>query len=180
MGRVDRVWFLPPGQRASAAFDGPLPIGYGQTSSQPRTVRAMLELLDVRPGARVLDVGAGSGWTTALLSALVGEQGSVVGVEIVPTLAEAARAALRAAGVPRARVEDALPGVLGWPDDAPYDRILVSAMATRLPDALVGQLADPGVLVVPVDGTMTRVVRSEGQLRVTRHGAYRFVPLLGG
>src|SRR3954470_19728038 len=84
---VPRADFLPRGWRSSASFDGPIPIGAGQTNSQPRTVEAMLRLLEVRPGDRVLDVGSGSGWTTALLAHLTGEQGSVTGVELVPELA---------------------------------------------------------------------------------------------
>src|SRR5215211_7614975 len=81
-----RAEFLPAGARSHAAYDGPIPIGYGQTNSQPSSVAAMLRLLDVRPGHRVLDVGAGSGWTTALLGHLVGPTGQVIGVELVPEL----------------------------------------------------------------------------------------------
>ncbi len=129
--------FLPLGVRHRAAYDGPLAIAAGQTSSQPRTVDAMLRLLDVRPGQRVLDVGAGSGWTTALLAHLVGPTGSVLG--------------------------------------AAYDRILVSAEPDELPQELVEQLADDGVLVIPVAGTMLRVTNPGGV--VGEHGRYRFVPL---
>src|SRR3954452_4228056 len=85
---MPREWFLPAGQRKRAAFDGPLPIGHGQTNSQPRTVEAMLRLLDVKPGQKVLDVGCGSGWTTALLARLTGPRGRVLGVELEPDLVE--------------------------------------------------------------------------------------------
>ncbi len=175
-----RERFLPAAQRAAAATDGPLDIGHGQTNSQPRTVRAMLELLDVGPGHRVLDVGAGSGWTTALLAELVGPGGAVLGVERVPELVELGRAHLAAAGVPWARVVAAHPEHLGAPADAPFDRVLVSAAAPRLPLALVGQLRPGGVLVGPVAGVMTRVVRARdgGPPTVTGHGRYRFVPLV--
>src|SRR3954447_19953996 len=87
MDAVPRTGFLPGNARSRAGFDGPLLIGHGQTSSQPRTVAAMLELLDVRRGHRVLDVGSGSAWTTALLAELTGPTGSVIGVELVPELA---------------------------------------------------------------------------------------------
>ena len=140
----------------------------------------MLELLDVHAGHRVLDVGSGSGWTTALLAELVGPTGWVLGVERVPDLVRAG-GAVAAAGVPWARVAQATPGVLGAPDEAPFDRVLVSAMATRCRRELVAQLGPHGVLVVPVGGRMLRVQRDRhapGGRRVTTHGAYRFVPLV--
>lgn len=175
--RCPRRGFLPSELRDRAAHDGPLPIGHGQTNSQPRTVSAMLRLLDVRPGDRVLDVGAGSGWTTALLSHLVGPAGRVVAVERVPELAAWGTANLRAAGVD-VEVAVATPGILGMPGEAPYDRILVSAEARGLPEALVAQLADPGRLVLPVGPHLTLVCRDDGREVVTTHGLYRFVPLL--
>lgn len=175
---LPRAQFLPEDQRPYAAQDRPLPIGEGQTSSQPSTVRAMLALLDVRPGQRVLDVGAGSGWTTALLARLVGPTGRVVGVELEPRLAEWGAQNLARAGMPWASLEPATEGVLGRPDLAPFDRILVSAMASRLPEELVEQVARPGRMVVPVAGTMLLVVRDDvGEVTVHRHGAYSFVPL---
>ncbi len=153
-----REWFLPAALARRADHDGPLDIGFGQTNSQPRTVENMLRLLDVRPGHRVLDVGAGSGWTTALLAHLVGPDGEVHGVELEPLLAQDAQEAVAATGRTWASVLPASPGVLGLPDGAPYDRILVSAGARSMPEDLVDQLADGGVLVVPVASTMTRVI----------------------
>jgi protein-L-isoaspartate(D-aspartate) O-methyltransferase len=170
-----REGFLPRRLRRRAAYDGPLEIGGGQTNSQPRTVAAMLRLLDVRAGQRVLDVGAGSGWTTALLAHLTGPTGVVAGVELVPELVTFGGANLAATGQPWASIRAASPGVLGLPDEAPWDRILVSAEPRTLPDALVDQLADDGIMVIPVAGTMLRV-RNPGRV-VTRHGGYRFVPL---
>ncbi|HEX3930219.1 MAG TPA: methyltransferase domain-containing protein [Nocardioides sp.] len=172
-----RAEFLPADQRARAGHDGPLPIGHGQTSSQPSTVEAMLRLLDVRPGHRILDVGSGSGWTTALLARLTGPTGRVLGIELEPDLCDLGRANLDRAGVPWAEIYDATPGALGLPDAAPYHRILVSAMARELPAELVSQLHTGGVLVIPVAGTMLRVSSSMRGLGITRHGSYRFVPL---
>ncbi|MBO1753001.1 protein-L-isoaspartate O-methyltransferase [Actinotalea sp. BY-33] len=184
MDRVDeafrahpRAGFLPAELHARAHEDRPLPIGHGQTSSQPSTVAAMLRLLDVPPGARVLDVGAGSGWTTALLGHLVGPEGTVHGVELEPDLA-AWGAANQPAGQPWARELRADPTVLGLPAAGPYDRILVSAEARELPQALVDQLAAGGRMVLPVRGEMLLVERArDGGLRTTAHGGYRFVPL---
>lgn len=177
MRACPREGFLPDAVRDQAAYDEPLPIGHGQTNSQPRTVAAMLTLLDVPPGASVLDVGAGSGWTTALLAHLVGQSGVVRGVEIDPTLASFGAANLTRTRQPWASVVLAEPGVLGLPDHAPYDRILVSASPRALPEPLLDQLADPGRLVIPVSGRMLRVVRSRGRDVVSEHGWYRFVPL---
>lgn len=174
---VPREWFLPQSERGRAAYDGPIPIGHDQTNSQPRTVEAMLRLLDARPGHRVLDIGSGSGWTTALLAHLVGPGGTVLGLEIVPELVEQGRRNLTNGEWPWARIEPATPGTLGDPDGAPYDRILVSAEAADLPAALVSQLGSDGRLVVPVRGEMLLVERAEGATRVSRHGHYRFVPL---
>jgi protein-L-isoaspartate(D-aspartate) O-methyltransferase len=181
MRAVDRVHFLPRRMRRRAAEDRPLPIGRGQTSSQPRTVAAMLRLLRPEPGQHVLDVGAGSGWTTALLARLIGPAGAVVGVELEPDLAawgdgNVAAAATNASA--SARIETARKGVLGWPWEAPYDRILVSAAARELPGALLDQLADDATMVCVVGSKLLRVTRgADGSPVVTEHGYYSFVPL---
>lgn len=174
---VPRSGFLPRLARSRAGHDGPILIGHGQTNSQPRTVADMLRLLDVRQGQRVLDVGSGSGWTTALLAHLTGPEGSVVGVELEPDLARWGAANVEALRMPWASVREALPDVLGDPADGPWDRILVSAEAEELPRSLVDQLADRGRLVIPVAGSMTLVVRAGELVSTSQHGRYRFVPL---
>lgn len=170
-----RVDFLPAHARSQASFDGPLRIAAGQTNSQPRTVADMLRLLEVGAGQRVLDVGTGSGWTTALLAHLVGPTGEVVGVELEPELVRFGQANLAATDQPWASISQASDGVLGAPDRAPYDRILVSAEPDQLPASLVDQLADDAVMVIPVAGIMLRVTNPGGL--VTEHGRYNFVPL---
>ena len=178
---TDRRRFLPEELRGLAGEDRPLPIGHGQTNSQPTTVRNMLALLDVRPGQRVLDLGAGSGWTTALLARLCGPGGRVTGVERRAELIGPARAALAGtagAGTASAEIRLARPGVLGAPKDAPYDRILVSAQADAVPRSLIAQLADGGVMVIPVRGRMLRLERRGDGVASSEHGAYVFVPLV--
>ncbi|SDS91182.1 protein-L-isoaspartate(D-aspartate) O-methyltransferase [Brevibacterium sandarakinum] len=189
---VPREQFLPADERRNASSNVPLQIGDGQTNSQPSTVSDMLGLLDPQPGDRVLDLGSGSGWTTALLGVLVGSRGHVTGVERYRRLIEQARTSLRQAGLGDVGIGNsgdsgdvefivATPGVLGLPEAAPFDRILVSAGAQTLPRELVAQLRTGGVMVIPVDGEMLRVERTgaeDGDVAVTRHGRYRFVPLI--
>ena len=178
MRAVPREHFLPPGQRGSASLDQALEVGHGQTCSQPSTVADMLELLDVRPDMRVLDVGSGTGWTTALLGHLVGPGGCVIGCEIVPELVEWGRQNLAGEGMRWTRIEPATAGTLGRPGNAPYDRILVSAMSDGIPYELLEQLAPEGVMVIPVAGSMNRVIVDGGAPKISRHGLYRFVPLI--
>lgn len=176
--RVHRRDFLPARQLGFAREDTALPIGYGQTNSQPSTVREMLDLLDVRPATRVLDVGCGSGWTTALLGDLVGPEGEVVGVELVPELVTWGRENLTSYAMPWTRIEQASEDLLGVPELGPYDRVLVSAEASRIPAELLGQLRVGGLMVVPVRGRMTVVRRTSGEPEVHHAGWYSFVPLI--
>jgi protein-L-isoaspartate(D-aspartate) O-methyltransferase len=173
-----REHFLPKRLRSRAAYDGPLDIGHGQTNSQPRTVAAMLRLLEVREGQRVLDVGSGSGWTTALLASLTGPTGQVLGVEVVSELVTFGSANLVTADRPWASIRPASVGVLGLPEEAPFDRILVSAESRVVPDQLVAQLGVGGRMVAPVAGRMLLFVRGDEKVTVSRHGHYRFVPLV--
>ena len=172
-----RAGFLPAHLRRHADRDVPLPIGHGQTNSQPSTVARMLRLLEVPAGGRVLDVGSGSGWTTALLAYLVGPSGRVVGVELDPRLAEWGAANLAATEQGWARIEQARPGVLGLPEESPFDRILVSAEARGLPQDLVDQLVVEGVMVAPVAAGLSVVRRTDSGMEVARIEGYRFVPL---
>lgn len=175
MRAQDRRRFLPAEVVDLHERDEPLPIGFGQTNSQPSTVSAMVRLLETFPGMRALDVGSGSGWTTAILAELGGPRSVVHAVERIPELVERSRAALTQSWV---SVHEAEPGVLGLPRLAPFDRILVSAMADDLPLDLVDQLGPDGILVAPWRNVMHRVRRRGDELEISEHGGYRFVPLL--
>ncbi len=138
--------FVPDGLKAVAFDNGPLPIGHGQTISQPYIVALMTDLLDPRPGQRVLEIGTGSGYQTAILARLYDE---VYTIERLPELAEAARALfqrLRLGNI-HARVGD---GYAGWPEQAPFDAIIVTAAAAEIPPALIEQLRPGGRMVIPV------------------------------
>ncbi|MGH3472496.1 MAG: protein-L-isoaspartate O-methyltransferase family protein [Nocardioidaceae bacterium] len=175
---IRRSDFLTDDQRRYSAEDRPLPIGHGQTNSQPTTVLRMLEWLDVRQADSVLDVGSGSGWTTALLGHLTGPTGRVRGVERVPELVVWGGENVASYDLPWVSIQPAESEVLGLPGEAPFDRILVSAQARHLPEELVGQLAEPGRMVIPVFGRMLVVDRSAtGQVSARRLGHYAFVPL---
>ena len=179
MGRVPRELFVPENLRHLAYADGALPIGYGQTISQPFIVATICSLLGSRGDERVLDVGTGSGYQAAVLAELADD---VVTIERVPELAERARAALAEAGQADVdvRVGD---GSLGVPDRAPFDAIAVAAAAPMVPPALYDQLAENGRLVVPRGGRggqeLVLVERTPDGPVERRSVSCRFVPLLG-
>src|SRR5512139_467223 len=146
MRTVPRHEFVPPPVRDDAYVDSPLPIGHGQTISQPYIVALMTELARPAPGDRVLEVGTGSGYQAAVLSRLVDK---VFSVELVEPLAESAAATLRRLGYANVVVRNG-DGYLGWPDEAPFDIIMVTAAPEAVPRALVAQLKPGGRMIVPV------------------------------
>ncbi len=178
---IDRADFVHPDYRLEAYEDYPLPIGEEQTISQPTTVAFMLEKLEAEPGERVLDVGAGSGWTTALLGSIVGEQGRVIGIELLPELVAFGTRNLAKYSLPQATIEEAERGVLGKPAVARFDRILVSASAEKFPQELVSQLGEGGVMVVPVGDAICRVEKlGRGKIAKKCFSGFAFVPLIEG
>ncbi len=174
---VDRVRFVPEKAGDNAYLDTALPIGEGQTISQPTVVALCLEWLSVRSGDRVLDVGSGSGWTTALLARLVGPTGEVIGMERIPELVSFGSANLAKYDYPHAHIEMA-GQELGKREAAPYDRILISAAAEEIPDVLKAQLADGGRMVIPVRNAICVVERVGDQFKTACHEGFVFVPLI--
>jgi protein-L-isoaspartate(D-aspartate) O-methyltransferase len=177
MATVPRHLFVPAGLRDQAYADEPLPIGGGQTISQPYIVAYMTETLGLRGGEKVLEVGTGSGYQTAVLAEIAGE---VWTIEIVAPLAEGARGVLEGLGYANIhyRVGD---GSGGWPEAAPFDGIVVTAAAARLPAALEDQLAAGGRMIVPVGTDLQELVlvrRSDRGLDRERLLGVRFVPLV--
>lgn len=177
---VDRQDFVVDDHESKAYDDEPLPIGENQTISQPSTVAFTLSLLGVTEGDDVLDVGCGSGYTTALLAEIVGDTGSVKGVEIRDSLVSFGRQNLDRYAYENAHVEKAREGVLGDPNNT-YDRVLVSAAATKFPEALLGQVRDKGVIVIPVKDEVWQVRRTAEEFEacsINRYQGFRFVPLV--
>jgi len=177
--KVPRHIFVPADMLGMAYDDRPLPIGDGQTISQPYIVALMTELLDPHIGDRVLEIGAGSGYQAAILAELASE---VITIERIPAVAAQARRNLAAAGC--RKVEVVLgDGTLGYPPKAPYQGILITAGTPEVPPPLTGQLADGGRLVAPVGlhgiQELVRIVREGERMRRDTHGGVVFVPLIG-
>jgi protein-L-isoaspartate(D-aspartate) O-methyltransferase len=179
MRRVPREAFVPPEVYYAAYEDKPLSIGFGQTISQPFIVALMVQALELKGDEKVLDVGTGSGYVTAILAELANK---VITVECIPELAESAQKALDKLGYSNIEVHVA-GKTLGWPQGAPYDAIVVSAGAPDVPQVLVDQLTWSGRLVIPV-GTrwqqdLLRVTKLRKGNRIENLGGCYFVPLIG-
>jgi protein-L-isoaspartate(D-aspartate) O-methyltransferase len=181
MGSVRRHLFVPEASRADAYDDRPLPIGYGQTISQPYIVAYMTAAVLPRRDHRVLEIGTGSGYQAAVLAAIVQK---VFTVEIVPELGSAARERLKDLGCRNVEVRIA-DGYHGWPEQAPFDAIVVTAAAEYIPPPLVQQLKDGGRMIIPVGSpffvqTLMLVEKTEGEIRTTQLMPVRFVPFRRG
>ncbi len=176
--KVPRDLFVRPDLRDLAYEDRPLPIGHGQTISQPYIVALMTELATTPETRRALDVGTGSGYQAAVLAELVSE---VYTIEFIPELAAAARAPLESHGNVHCRCGD---GQEGWPEAAPFDAIIAACATREIPEELIEQLAPGGRLVVPTGSTFQELVLVEkdadGTVRRSAHGGVSFVPMVGG
>lgn len=178
MRRVPRHLFVPDTQRDYAYADSPLPIGYGQTISQPYIVAFMTEALDIQPQHHVLEIGTGSGYQAAVLSVLAED---VYSIEIVPELAQRARKTLADLGYKNVHVKEGN-GYLGWPEHAPYDRVIVTAAPDKVPPALVEQLKVGGLIAIPVGIEPQELQvsrRTPTGLAVLQTLPVRFVPMVG-
>ena len=182
LGEVPRHEFVPSDQRRRAYADRPLPIGYGQTISQPYIVAIMTDLVDVGPGDRVLEIGTGSGYQAAMLAAL---DARVCSIEIIPELAERARRDLDRLGFDSVESRSG-DGYYGWPECGPFDAIVVTAGATHVPPPLIEQLAPGGKMIIPVGSRfLTQQLllidkSATGEVRTRHVLPVRFVPLTGG
>jgi protein-L-isoaspartate(D-aspartate) O-methyltransferase len=180
MNNIPRHFFVPEALRAQAYGDHALPINSNQTISQPFIVARMTELLEIDKNSRVLEIGAGSGYQTAVLAHLA-EQ--VYAIERLGELAREAHARLRELGIYNATVK-AFDGTLGWSAHGPYDGILAAAAGPRIPDPLIAQLKLGGRLVMPIGDTrdaqrLMRVIKTEHGQKLEEHGSCQFVPLIG-
>ncbi len=182
MKKVPRHLFVPYQYREEAYVDTPLPIGKGQTISAPHMVAIMCELLDLKPGEKVLEIGTGCGYHAAVVAEIVGKDGKVITIERHPELAERAREILKELGYDNVIVivDD---GSKGYEPEAPYDKIYVTASAPDIPKPLLEQLKPGGKMVIPIGNFMQYLYIVEkdesGRIEKKKWGAVRFVPLVG-
>lgn len=179
MREIPRHLFIPPPYDQAAYKDNPLPIGNGQTISQPYIVAMMTELLHPKATDNILEIGTGSGYQAAILSRLVRK---LTTIERISTVADLARRNLISVGIDNVMVVEG-DGTLGYPDNAPYNGIIITASTPEIPRPLIGQLAEGGILVAPVGGhdvqDLITLHKTGGSCLQESHGGVRFVPLIG-
>ncbi len=179
---INRIEFVPKEFELEAQMDVALPIGYGQTISQPLVVAMMLELLDPHPEHKILDIGSGSGWTTALLANIIGQKGKVIALETIPTLFEFGKGNADKYDFVKNGVTEFynLDGSQGFPEQAPYDRILVSAaVGGAIPQALKDQLKIGGKMIIPVRNSIVYLEKkSDQEFYKEEFSGFTFVPFI--
>ncbi len=179
-GKIDRIEFVPPEMELQADADIPLPIGYGQTISQPTTVAIMLELLDPQPNQKTLDVGSGSGWTTALLASIVGKKGKIIALEVIDELCRRGEKNVNKFGFVKNGIVEFKnsDGKKGYQEEAPYDRILVSATSESVPKKLQEQLKIGGKMVIPIGNQLVYLEKkTNDNFYKEEYPGFSFVPL---
>lgn len=179
--KIDRADFVLEKFKKDAYVNSPLPIGYGQTISQPQTVAFMLELLQPKEGHKVMDIGSGSGWQSALLAEIVGTKGKVFAIELIPELREfgeknASRYNFKAKGILKFICLD---GTKGLPKEAPFDRVIVAASGKDAPSALKTQLKIGGRLVIPIENSIWLIIKKgKNDFEEKEYSGFAFVPLI--
>ena len=178
---IDRKDFVREEYKIYAYEDIPLPIGFGQTISQPFTVAFMTEALEPKPGQKILEIGTGSGYQAAILAKIVGEKGKVITIERIPELAEFAKENLKKYNITNVEIIVG-DGSLGFEKEAPYDRIIVTGAFPQIPNHLLNQLKEEGIIVVPVGygvQRMKKIIKKRDDIIVLDLGPFRFVPIIG-
>lgn len=180
--KVPREEFIPGKDKKYAYVDTPLPIGSGQTISAMHMVAIMTSLLDLKKGSKILEIGTGTGYQAAVMAEITGEKGKIFTIETIPELAERAKRNLKKCKCANVSVVTA-DGSEGYEKEAPYDRILVTCGAPKIPKPLTGQLKNNGKLIIPVGSQFTQellvVTKKNSQLKKESHGYCRFVLLVG-
>ena len=177
--KINRIDFIPEDLKAEAQINAPIPIGYGQTISQPLTVAFMLELLEPKEGDKILDVGSGSGWQSSLLAYLAGNSGGVIAIERIPELSEFGKNNSKKYNFKNLKFV-AGDGSKGYEKEAPYDKIIVAAAAfDKIPEELKKQLKIGGRMVIPVENSIWLVVKKEeNEFEEKEFPGFVFVPLV--
>jgi protein-L-isoaspartate(D-aspartate) O-methyltransferase len=178
--KIDRKDFVKEEYIDQAYFDTPLPTLMGQTISQPYVVAFMLELIQPQKGQKILDIGFGSGWTTSLLAEIVGENGKVYGIEVVPEVFEFGKKNIEKYNFLQKGIVEVflMDGSKGFLEKAPFDRILVSAASKKIPEEMILQLKDGGILVIPDFEGIWKVKKINGKIEKEYHYGFIFVPLV--
>jgi protein-L-isoaspartate(D-aspartate) O-methyltransferase len=179
--KTDRADFVLEEDKNQTYVNAPLSIGFGQTISQPLTVAFMMELLEPKPGEKILDIGAGSGWTCALLANIVGDKGQIIGIERIPELAEKAKKNISKAEIQKGLVQIIIAdGSKGYKKEAPFDKIIAGAAAFGdVPPAWKKQLKIGGRIVAPVENSVIVIDKiGKNDYNVKEHFGFSFVPLI--
>ncbi|MBI4451791.1 protein-L-isoaspartate O-methyltransferase [Candidatus Woesearchaeota archaeon] len=180
--KIPRGEFIEDSRKEEAYGDYPLPIGEGQTISQPTTVAIMTQALELREGHKVLEVGAGSGYQAAIISQIIGPKGKIISTEIVPELVELAKKNIKKLNLGNIEILK-YDGSKGYAKEAPYDRIIVAAASPKIPKPLIDQLKENGIIIIPVGNMLEQAMikgrKENGKIIEKRLGDFVFVPLKG-
>tara|TARA_Y100000310_G_C20447518_1_gene699135 strand:- start:197 stop:835 length:639 start_codon:yes stop_codon:yes gene_type:complete len=180
--QIPRENFVPTSLREQAYNDHPLPTLRNQSISQPTTIMIMLQALELREGDKVFELGSGGGYQAALLSKIVGERGKVISTDVIPELVQISRKNIGSLGIKNVQIEEA-DGGHGFPEEAPFDKIIITAACPTIPQPIIDQLKEGGIVLAPVGDlesqTMIKGTKDKGKLELEFIGSFRFVPMRG-